>query len=181
MKHCYKCKQTKKRDLFNKNKWKKDGLADECRECNVSKLKKWTQENKESLKNKDKIRNKNPIRREQQRIYSQKRKQKLRRENLSLYQLQLEIGKCRMYGITLERYNEMLDSQKNVCAICEKPETASYSRNGIKKTKKLAIDHSHETGLVRGLLCQNCNILVGCSKDSPILLAKIINYLKTYS
>ncbi len=54
----------------------------------------------------------------------------------------------RNYRITLEEYQALLLAQGGVCAVCEKPQ---------KSGRKLAVDHDHETGLVRGLLCQSCN------------------------
>jgi len=58
-----------------------------------------------------------------------------------------ERGLFGRYGITTEQYNEMLASQHGVCKICHKP----------PKNKPLYVDHDHETGEVRGLLCAHCN------------------------
>ena len=60
----------------------------------------------------------------------------------------------KLYGITLENYQAMLDAQGAVCAICQQPET-SIHRDG--KVYVLAVDHDHVTGAVRGLLCKACN------------------------
>lgn len=72
------------------------------------------------------------------------------------------------YGITLEDYNKMLAMQSGVCMICGQEES-----NG----KRLAIDHDHKTGAVRGLLCNHCNIGLGKFFDDPSLLTAAINYL----
>jgi hypothetical protein len=72
------------------------------------------------------------------------------------------------YGITLEDYNQMYDLQSGVCKICGQAET-----NG----KRIAIDHNHITGKVRGLLCNHCNIGLGKFFDNPQLLQSAINYL----
>ena len=53
------------------------------------------------------------------------------------------------YGITLEDYNFLLENQNEKCKICN---------NECPTGKSLAVDHNHETGKVRGLLCKNCNI-----------------------
>ena len=74
----------------------------------------------------------------------------------------------RKYGITLEEYNMLLGKQKNVCAICS--EVCSSKR-------RLAVDHNHETGAVRGLLCSNCNRGLGLFKDKIDRLNKAIEYL----
>lgn len=82
----------------------------------------------------------------------------------------------RLYGITLEEYNLLLKTQNYVCKICHCPETViSSSRNAVKY---LAVDHCHDTGKIRGLLCDRCNHLLGLAKDSPTLLSSAISYLK---
>lgn len=60
------------------------------------------------------------------------------------------------YGISLEMYDVMLRVQKGVCFLCQKPEP---KRAG--KEVPLAVDHCHTTGVVRRLLCSQCNLLVG--------------------
>ena len=81
------------------------------------------------------------------------------------------------FGITLDQYTEMLLAQHGVCAICEKPETAT--RNG--KLKALAVDHDHETGELRELLCVECNTGLGKFKDSPDLLLRAAAYLESHA
>lgn len=78
------------------------------------------------------------------------------------------------FGITIEEYNAILEKQKGVCAICGEKETAK-GNGGI--VRNLAVDHDHETGEIRGLLCSNCNNGLGRFKDSPNLLTNAIDYL----
>ncbi|KKL57780.1 hypothetical protein LCGC14_2231970, partial [marine sediment metagenome] len=78
------------------------------------------------------------------------------------------------YGITIEKYTEMLLEQKGVCAICGLPETR-VSNNG--NIKVLSVDHCHETGKVRGLLCQRCNSGIGFLNDDIENLKCAILYL----
>ena len=68
----------------------------------------------------------------------------------------------------------MLEKQNGVCKICGDKETTS--ENGV--TRRLAVDHCHSTGKVRGLLCGKCNKSLGGFKDSKELLLKVINYLE---
>jgi hypothetical protein len=72
------------------------------------------------------------------------------------------------YSITLKEYSELLDKQEGVCAICG-------SRPG---KRKLAVDHVHTSGIVRGLLCMKCNIGLGNFKEDINLLRKAIAYLR---
>jgi Recombination endonuclease VII/HNH endonuclease len=76
------------------------------------------------------------------------------------------------YGISLETYNVMLAAQNGVCDICHGTET--YVPKNQTEVKPLSVDHNHETGAIRGLLCSNCNYIVGhCKEDREILLAAI--------
>lgn len=76
-----------------------------------------------------------------------------------------------IYGITIDEYEELLAYQNFVCSICEKEET---SKNG-----NLHIDHCHKTNIIRGLLCGKCNKGLGAFGDSPELLERAVQYLKT--
>lgn len=80
----------------------------------------------------------------------------------------------RSYGITVAQYNEMFERQGGNCAICVKPERAV--KNG--KTLFLAVDHDHATGMVRGLLCANCNRMLGLACDDPATLVAAAQYVK---
>ena len=62
----------------------------------------------------------------------------------------------RLYGITVEDYDAMLEAQNGGCGICE---NALKDRSGHRKY--FAVDHCHVTGAVRGLLCTACNVLLG--------------------
>lgn len=73
------------------------------------------------------------------------------------------------YGITIKQYEEMLGRQNGVCAIC---------LNGpVGKKTRLCVDHCHQTGNVRGLLCNSCNVGLGKFKDNPEMLVSAIIYL----
>ena len=75
------------------------------------------------------------------------------------------------YKITLEDYNRILEEQRKVCKICGGLQI-------VKNRKYLYVDHDHKTLKVRGLLCSNCNNLLGCAKDDIKILQSAINYLK---
>ena len=78
------------------------------------------------------------------------------------------------YGIDLARYEEMYESQNGLCAICQQPETFK-SRGTVRL---LSVDHDHATGLVRGLLCNNCNVGLGNFQEDPRLLRVALAYME---
>ena len=79
------------------------------------------------------------------------------------------------FGITVERFEELLELQAGCCAICHKPPTEA---NGHRNKHRLHVDHDHETGTVRGLLCNNCNAGLGYFRDSQRSLGAAIKYLQ---
>ena len=78
------------------------------------------------------------------------------------------------YGVTYEWYQAKLIEQKDCCAICKLPETSKIKGN----TLALAVDHCHDTGKVRGLLCRACNNAIGALKHSEEILRTAIEYLR---
>lgn len=79
----------------------------------------------------------------------------------------------KQYGITPEMYDEMHESQQGKCAICEKP----APRIGTETERPLAVDHCHETGRIRALLCSQCNSGIGMLSDSAGKLRRATAYL----
>jgi len=82
----------------------------------------------------------------------------------------------RKYGITQGDYNSILKAQGGVCAICSRPETSKFHG----KVRALAVDHDHDTGKVRGLLCWACNGSIGKFGDDPQMLDKAAAYLREH-
>lgn len=77
---------------------------------------------------------------------------------------------AKTYGITSDDYDTLLDRQGGKCAICR----------ARPKSKRLAVDHDHKTGAVRGLLCGRCNHdLMGSAWDSIALASSLWHYLNT--
>jgi uncharacterized Zn finger protein len=80
------------------------------------------------------------------------------------------------YALTETGYNAMLAAQNYVCAICGQPE-----RHIVRgATKRLAVDHCHTTGKVRGLLCAHCNQAIGRLNDDPELIRKAADYVERH-
>jgi hypothetical protein len=78
----------------------------------------------------------------------------------------------KLYGVSEEQYTEMLSRQGGVCRVCKKtPE---------ENKQRLAVDHCHDTGKVRGLLCSTCNLGLGYFNDNIQLLTEAILYIKEH-
>jgi len=77
----------------------------------------------------------------------------------------------RLYDMTSEIFALILASQDNACAICK-------NKKSNVKRDWFSVDHCHETGIVRGLLCNSCNIMLGNAKDDVVILANAIKYLE---
>lgn len=75
------------------------------------------------------------------------------------------------YGLTLVDFDRLLVEQEGLCAICKRP-----PRGG--RWVRLYVDHDHQTGNVRGLLCNRCNLGVGHFDDDASLLLKAAQYLQ---
>lgn len=73
------------------------------------------------------------------------------------------------YGISVEEYNLLFEKQEGRCLICHKHQS--------ELKRSLYVDHNHESGEVRGLLCASCNFLLGCAKDDINILLEAIKYL----
>ena len=79
------------------------------------------------------------------------------------------VSNLRKKGITVEEFDSMLLRQGGRCAICRREPSSSRDR---------VADHCHETGRFRGVLCQNCNLVLGHARDSVEVLLKAAEYLK---
>lgn len=78
------------------------------------------------------------------------------------------------YGIDHNTYKKMEESQNSLCAICGTPGFTMREHHW----KKLVVDHDHKTGVVRGLLCHNCNRALGLLKDDPEVIKNAVKYLE---
>jgi hypothetical protein len=78
----------------------------------------------------------------------------------------------KLYGISKQDYYNILEKQNNKCCIC------GSGDSNTRMTSFLFIDHCHESGKVRGLLCNSCNTGLGCFKDSIENLKNAIKYLE---
>ena len=79
--------------------------------------------------------------------------------------------KLKKYGLTESSYNQLLEEQFNLCAICKEP-------NKLKRDWH--VDHCHKTGKIRGILCHHCNLMLGNAKDNRLILSSGVDYLERY-
>ena len=162
---------------FTRDLSKKDGLR-ECKACSLERHRRWYaatiaerrakrrehyQRNRDTFLAKQRVRiaDRSPEKQEADREYFRARyaanPEEFRRKRLE-----------REFGITLVDYDQMLAAQGGGCAIC-----GGLSSDG----RRLAVDHDHATGVVRGLLCADCNRGLGIFDDDPECLQAAISYL----
>ena len=100
----------------------------------------------------------------------EKHREALNRRNRGRYNS--DMRRRNKYGIAADALAELLIQQHNRCAICDRL---------FDFTKKwaFAVDHDHETGHVRGVLCQDCNVSIGRMGDDPERLQRAVEYLRS--
>ena len=80
------------------------------------------------------------------------------------------------YGITIEDYEDMFERQGRKCGICRTSENYS-GHTGYRKDWSFSVDHCHDTGRIRGLLCNVCNRALGLFKDNKTVLTNALIWL----
>lgn len=83
----------------------------------------------------------------------------------------------RRYGMTVEQYQAMVTLQNGLCYICHRPPTG---RRAEGEQPLLHVDHDHNTGAIRRLLCSKCNQAIGLMDDSPDRLLAAAAYLEEH-
>lgn len=161
MKTCNRCKQHKELSEFGKDKHSKDGNNPKCRQCC------------NDFQRGRKI---------EKRLYDQIYRQ-LNADRLSEKSRQRDPEKRRLwklkhkFNLTAEDEKRMIVAQKNLCATCLKPEWVVVRG----QVKRLAVDHSRKTGVVRALLCNNCNRALGMIYEDVDTLSRMVAYLKKHN
>lgn len=156
-KRCSKCRETQELSEFYKDRRCSDGRGSWCKSC--------FREQYQASKHVRLVRRQElyfadvEASRAASKVYREANK-----EALAAAQRKLK------YGISAEQYAEMVARQKGQCAICEAPP-------GIKG---LCIDHCHETGAVRALLCGNCNMAIGKLRDDPRIMRAAADYVEAH-
>lgn len=153
-KTCSTCHAQKPVAEFSKQSVRPDGFNITCKEC---------------LKARHAIRYKDPVKR--QRIRDAGARWRERNPDADA-----DKTLRRKYGITLAQYDEMFEAQGGVCALCKKGETTKRRKKGDGR-ERLAVDHCHDTGRVRGLLCFKCNTAIGSLGDTEEDALRVVKYL----
>jgi hypothetical protein len=158
MKRCKVCGETKSLSEFYKATGAADGHRGECKECNLARKKQWYAANRDAVISK--VKKWQADNRDRHNAYQRE----YRRANAGAMR---EGHLKRTFGITQADYDALLEAQGGGCAICGKaPGKIS-----------LHVDHDHETGEIRGLLCVGCNNALGQFHDDPRLLVRAIDYV----
>lgn len=152
---CSACKQEKPLSKFGRRPEYRDGHRNQCNPCRQERGKAYRQTEK----------GKAALRR-----YYQRNKHKLPKtvhcpKATRRYKLKSK------YGLTTDEYSSLLKSQNGRCAICETDDPKG--RHGV-----FVVDHCHDTGRVRGLLCNFCNVAIGRFGDTPEALMRVVDYLR---
>lgn len=128
-------------------------------QCNAA-SRKWNAEHSEKIR----IANK-----KYEESHREKRQERQKSFEVKSYKRWYHLSK--RYGITKKEFDDICSSQKNCCAICGEPLFGQGS-------KKPCVDHNHVTGEVRGILCFDCNIMIGFAKDREGVLLRACEYLR---
>ena len=155
MKKCTKCGIEKPLSEFNKKSSTKTGLDPWCKPCKSVAYMNWIIENpdkKNDVKKRAAVWN--TENKDKRKIIVQKNNYKKR------------------YGLTIQQKQQLIDLQEQKCAIC---------KDNLKDTHDVCVDHDHQTGAVRGILCRKCNLGLGHFEDNTSLLKSAVKYLKKYS
>lgn len=86
--------------------------------------------------------------------------------------LRLKAQLKKYYGTDINWYESVLKYQNHTCAICG----SKYHGQG----SRFVVDHDHDTGILRGMLCHQCNLMLGHCKDNIYIMMKMIEYLMKY-
>ena len=165
MKKCSKCGEVKPITDFYAMKGMRDGYRNECKRCHLAARKLRYDENPQPAKDRT-----TQWRRENKERHAQYLRDRRARPGAKRKERDGHLR--RKFGITLEQYEEMLLAQGGVCAICERPPRSDIS---------LHVDHEHDGGRVRGLLCFSCNQALGSLGDESDRCRAAAAYLDSHA
>lgn len=163
-KRCRHCGIVKPLEEFHRNTAVRDGRRPECKVCIAAKRKaRYEQDPKAEIARVKAWQAANPDR--------HRANQKRRRDKPEVKARERNNHLRRKFGITSEQYEQMLEEQGGVCALCRRTPRHDIS---------LHVDHDHTTGANRKLLCFRCNNALGDLDDDPALLRAAADYLEQH-
>jgi hypothetical protein len=163
MKTCSKCREVKDLTCFGTDSSQKDSKNRICKDCcNLKGKRQYASD--PLIKNK-----KCETAKEWRKNNPEKSREISRKWNKANPEQRRDTQLKYLYGLSLDKYNEMVSKQYGCCAICVRPQS--------KLRKPLCVDHNHVTGAVRGLLCHTCNRVLGMLQDDPKLALNVAKYL----
>jgi hypothetical protein len=162
VKVCRLCGVEKPLDVFYRAAGMRDGLRSECKACNLAIRAEKNAANPQP--NRDRVKRWQQANRDK---YLAKQREYVESGRKAIANRKSHLK--RKYGLTVEQYDQMLEAQGRSCAICGRPQPTWTS---------LHVDHDHETGRVRGLLCFRCNNAIGDLDDSPDRFVLVAEYLE---
>ncbi len=166
MKRCRICNETKPLDAFYRMAEMRDGYRNECKACNLAaRAVKYAGDADMQAKAR--------LRAKQWRIDNRQRFEATRKAYIASGRYSASSRRShlkRTFGITVDEYEARLREQGGGCAVCEQPP---------KPGKSLHVDHDHETGYVRGLLCFKCNAALGQLDDDIPRIERALTYVAT--
>lgn len=167
MKTCSRCRKVRPETDFGPNSRSKDGLDYRCRPCGRERRKKQVEQNSQKWVSLD-AHQEHPTGRKFCRRCSQvKFVRDFSKDRAATDGLQRTCRKCQVEQWQLSQYGCAIPDGAR-CEICTHPGDAQ---------NKLGIDHCHQTGMVRGVLCHACNTALGLLQDDPERMGAAIAYV----
>lgn len=157
-KRCGRCGTEKSLDEFGNDRSRTDGKFPYCKVCNNEASREWKRQH----------RARSPEEAEERRLAANERARIMREHDLNRHDKQL----LKRYGADLGTFDLLMVLQNGRCAIC------GALPGEVDGARRLHLDHNHETGKIRGLLCMLCNQGLGRFRDDVSLLQAAIDYLQ---
>ncbi len=159
---CRTCNSRKLDSDFGRDERSKDGLAWRCHACAKKTHKRWRDRNSDHVRD----------------VARGVRRERYKNEPVKDRKI-LRTSRLKKFGLTYEDFERMLILQGYKCDICAKEITVDSDKHSYAKSA--CVDHNHDTGKVRGLLCSRCNTGIGLLGDDARLLQIAADYLKRHS
>lgn len=159
-KACTSCGESKPLSEYHNSISTKDGHYAMCKPCVLAKNREWRSANRGKVaesKRRYMMRNRDAIRAH--------RKAYMEAHKVEAAEYRRRWNLAKRYGITLEQYAEMWSRQGGLCGVCQ------------KSHRRMVVDHDHDTGAVRGILCHRCNICLGGLGDNLGGVMRVVRYL----